>query len=71
MKIYLGKNIKYLREKRKLDQQELADILSVPRSTLACWENNLRNPYIFFMLFAIISFIILNPNLLVDYKEAH
>jgi transcriptional regulator with XRE-family HTH domain len=44
MEIYLGKNIKYLREKNNLDQQSLADILNVPRSTLACWENDLRTP---------------------------
>lgn len=44
MEIYLGKNIKYLREKRNIDQQMFADILEVPRSTLACWENNLRTP---------------------------
>ena len=44
MEIYLGKNIKYLREKKNLGQQEFADILKVPRSTLACWENNLRTP---------------------------
>ncbi len=44
MEIHLGKNIKYLREKNNLDQQSLADILNVPRSTLACWENGLRTP---------------------------
>lgn len=40
----MGNNIKYLRKKRNLDQQELANILKVPRSTLACWENNVRTP---------------------------
>lgn len=44
--INLGGNIRALREKRNLDQQELADILGVPRSTLACWENNIRMPKI-------------------------
>lgn len=44
MEMHLGKNIKYLREKRNIDQQTFADILEVPRSTLACWENNLRTP---------------------------
>lgn len=42
--VYIGKNIKYLREKKNLGQQEFADILKIPRSTLACWENNLRTP---------------------------
>lgn len=44
MNINIGNNIKFLREKKKLDQQQLADILEVPRSTLACWENNIRTP---------------------------
>ena len=44
MEIFLGKNIKFLREKQKLDQQELADMIGVPRSTLACWENSIRTP---------------------------
>lgn len=42
--INLGNNIKSLREKKDLDQQQLADILEVPRSTLACWENGIRTP---------------------------
>lgn len=44
MKINLGKNIKFLRKKEKIDQQELADKLNVPRSTLACWESGIRTP---------------------------
>ena len=44
MNINLGNNIKFLRERKKIDQQQLADILNVPRSTLACWENNIRTP---------------------------
>lgn len=43
-KIKLGKNIKYLREKARLDQQQLADKLNVSRSTLTCWENEIRVP---------------------------
>jgi len=43
-KINLGKNIKYLRESVHLDQQQLADKLNVSRSTLACWENEIRIP---------------------------
>ena len=44
MEIKLGDNIKHLRERKGIDQQKLADILDVPRSTLACWENNIRTP---------------------------
>lgn len=44
MNINLGKNIKFLRNKKNIDQQELADKLKVPRSTLACWENGIRTP---------------------------
>ena len=34
----IGQNIKYLRNKNKLSQQELADKLSVPRSSLSDYE---------------------------------
>ncbi len=44
MEINLGNNIRYLREQKGLDQQQLSEILNVPRSTLACWENNIRTP---------------------------
>lgn len=44
MKICIGKNIKFLREKNNLNQQELAEILNIPRSTLACWESGIRTP---------------------------
>lgn len=46
MNNYFAKNLKYLREKIGIDQQELADELKVPRSTLSCWENGLRTPKI-------------------------
>lgn len=41
---YFSKNLKYLREKKGLEQQELADMLNVGRSTISCWENGLRSP---------------------------
>lgn len=44
MQITLGKNIKFFRKKKNIDQQSLADILKVPRSTLACWETGIRTP---------------------------
>lgn len=43
-KIFIGKNIKYLRKKKHLGQLELADKLNVPQSTLACWEKGIRTP---------------------------
>lgn len=43
---YFSKNLKYLREKKKIDQQEMADNLNIPRSTLSCWENGIRTPKI-------------------------
>ncbi len=43
---YFSKNLKYLREKKGIEQQELADELNIPRSTLSCWENGLRTPKI-------------------------
>lgn len=44
MAIYLGKNIQYLRKILNIGQEELADSLGVPRSTLSCWENGIRTP---------------------------
>lgn len=44
--VLLSKNIKYLRKKTRLDQQQLADKLNVSRSTLTCWENGIRTPKI-------------------------
>lgn len=42
--VYLGKNIKFLREKKRMKQEELAEALNIPRTTLACWENGIRTP---------------------------
>lgn len=43
---YFAKNLKFLRESKKIEQQKLADDLNIPRSTLSCWENGLRTPKI-------------------------
>lgn len=43
---YFSKNLKFLREKKKLQQQELADEWNIPRSTLSCWETGIRTPSI-------------------------
>lgn len=43
---YFAKNLKYLREQKHLDQQELAEELNVPQSTLSCWETGIRTPKI-------------------------
>lgn len=44
--IYLGKNIRYLRNKNNLKQEDLAEALNIPRTTLSCWENGIRTPKI-------------------------
>lgn len=41
---YFAKNIKYLRSKKNIDQQVMAEDLGVAQSTLSCWENGLRAP---------------------------
>lgn len=41
---YFAKNLKFLRESKKLDQQKVADDLKVPRPTYTCWENGIRTP---------------------------
>lgn len=40
----IGDKIKKLRNKKKIYQQELADALSVSKSTVAMWETNRREP---------------------------
>lgn len=40
----LGDNIKELRNKKGIYQQDLADSLSVSKSTVAMWETNKREP---------------------------
>ena len=41
---YFAKNIKYLRNKKNIDQQVMAEQLGIAQSTLSCWENGLRTP---------------------------
>lgn len=41
---YFSKNLKYLRNKKNIDQQVMAEDLGVAQSTLSCWENGLRSP---------------------------
>jgi len=41
---YFAKNLKYLRKKKNIDQQVMAEDLGVAQSTLSCWENGLRTP---------------------------
>lgn len=37
---YFNKNLKYIRLKRKISQQELANKLKIDRSTISRWEND-------------------------------
>lgn len=43
---YFAKNLKFLREKKNIDQQKVADDLNIPRSTYSCWETGIRTPKI-------------------------
>ena len=65
MNINLGNNIKFLREKKGNEEQEIADILNVPRSTLACWENNIRTPKLE-QIMKIAEFFNTNLNIIYD-----
>lgn len=40
----LGERIKSLRIEKNITQQQLADLLSVAKSTIGMWENNKREP---------------------------
>lgn len=40
----LGENIRFLRTKNALTQEQLAQMIHVDRSTLASWESNRRTP---------------------------
>ena len=42
----LGSNLKYLRKKNKLSQQDLSDILEIPRTTLGDYERKKTEPNI-------------------------
>lgn len=41
---YFSKNLKYLRKKKNIDQQIMAEDLGVAQSTLSCWESGIRTP---------------------------
>ena len=44
MENFFAKNLKYLRKKKNIDQNVMAEDLGVAQSTLSCWENGLRTP---------------------------
>lgn len=41
---YFVKNLKYIRNQKKISQQELADKIGVDRSTIGYWENGKADP---------------------------
>ncbi len=44
MSNYFVKNLKYIRNQKKISQQELADKIGVDRSTIGYWENGKADP---------------------------
>ena len=44
MHLYLAKNLKFLRNRTRLNQSEIADILHITRSEIGLWENGIREP---------------------------
>lgn len=40
----LGKNIKLLRKRKRLDQSQLAELLKVSQSSVCDWENGVSSP---------------------------
>lgn len=42
--MYLAQNLKYLRKQRSINQNELAEVLGVKRSTVGNWEASRREP---------------------------
>ena len=42
----LGKKIQAIRKTRGLNQQQLADLMNVTRSTISNWECNRRSPHL-------------------------
>lgn len=44
MSNYFSKNLKYLREARKLSQNKLAEMIGVNQTTIARWEDDNRTP---------------------------
>lgn len=44
MSNYFSQNLKFLREKRNLSQNKLADMIGVNQTTIARWEDDNRTP---------------------------
>lgn len=44
MSNYFSKNLKFLREKRNLSQNKLAEMIGVNQTTIARWEDDNRTP---------------------------
>ena len=42
--MYLAQNLKYLRKQKGLNQNDLAEILGIKRSTVGNWETDRREP---------------------------
>lgn len=42
--MYLAQNLKYLREQKGMNQNEMADVLEISQSAVGNWEQNHRKP---------------------------
>ena len=42
--LYLAQNLKYLREQKGMNQNEMADVLGISQSAIGNWEQNHRKP---------------------------
>lgn len=50
MKCEFSENLKYLRLEKSLSQTKLARLMGVSQSSISEWENNVREPFMSYLL---------------------
>lgn len=69
MNNYFAKNLKYLREKNNLSQEDLAKVLNVELGAISHWENKRREPKMD-MVLKIANYFNVNENIITkDLKQ--